>query len=91
MSKRKKIKPSPETPWASVEQVINSGGELRVKDGSRNFKIASLHDGEQLICMFECKRIPFRKIMDRLDALAKRYIDDGIVTDEVNGSEYCVL
>ena len=91
MSKKRKMRPSPETPWASVEQVVNSGAELRVKDGSRNFKIASLYDGEQLICMFECKRMPFREIMDRLDALARRYVDEGIVTDEVDGAEYCVL
>jgi hypothetical protein len=32
----------------------------------------------------------FDEIMDRLDELAKRYNKEGIVSDKVNGSEYCV-
>ena len=40
--------------------------------------------------MFMCREAGFDAIMDRLEALAKRYNEEGIATDAVNGGEYCI-
>ena len=40
--------------------------------------------------MFDCGGMTFEAIMDHLEELATRYVDEGIVTDEVNGQEWSV-
>jgi len=43
-----------------------------------------------MVCMIQSDGMSFDKIMNELEELAKRYHEEGIVTDEVNGSEYCI-
>ena len=76
--------------WAHVRQLVNDGATLDINGGGYHLKIASLYQGEQQVCMFMYREMGFDKIMDRLEKLAKRYCDEGIVTDQVNGTEYCV-
>ena len=78
------------TPWQNLRKIVDNGGTLEIHGGGPHLDIASLQDGEQLICMFFCLRMNFEEIMEHLEALAKRYNEKGMVTDEVNGSEYCV-
>ena len=77
-------------PWQNLRKIVDDGGSLEIHGGGPHLDIASLHEDEQLICMFFCKRMNFEEIMEHLEALAKRYNEKGMVTDEVNGSEYCV-
>jgi len=76
--------------WHYVRQLVNDGASLDVNGGGSPLNIASLYHGEQQVCMFECSGMDFDAIMDHLEELAKRYEEDGIATDEVNGQEYSV-
>jgi len=76
--------------WPHVRKLVDYGATLEIHGGGHHLDIASLYADEQLVCMFLCGRMKFDQIMDHLDALAKRYNEEGMVSDEVNGSEYCV-
>ncbi|MFW6119243.1 MAG: hypothetical protein ACOC7S_02820 [Planctomycetota bacterium] len=76
--------------WAHVRQLVNEGATLDINGGGYHLNIASLYQGEQQVCMFMCREMGFDAIMDRLEKLAKRYCEEGVVTDEVNGTEHCV-
>lgn len=91
MSKKKTdVSQSAATQWPNVKKLVDDGATLEIHGGGYHLDIASLQEGEQLVCMFTCNCMKFDEIMDRLDELAKRYNKEGIVSDKVNGSEYCV-
>jgi hypothetical protein len=82
--------PKAPTAWPNVVRLMNDGATLEIHGGGRHLDIASLCQEEQLVCMFRCNRMRFDQIMAHLEDLAKRYNEAGMVSDEVNGSEYCV-
>ena len=73
--------------WYYSRQLVNDGASLDINGGGHYLNIASLYHGEQQVCMFECSGLDFDAIMDHLDELGRRYEEEGIVTDEVNGQE----
>ena len=75
--------------WKHVRDLVNDGVELQINGGGYALNIASLCDETRQVCMFHCGGMDFDTIMDHLEELAKRYVEEGIVTDEVNGSEHC--
>jgi len=52
--------------------------------------ISSLEYDGQMVCTLMSDNMTFDAVVNRLDQLAKRYHEEGIVIDEVNGSEYSV-
>ena len=76
--------------WHYIRQLINDGASLDVNGGGYGMQIASLYLQEQQVCMFHCGGMDFDAIMDRLEELAKRFQEEGIVTDEINGSTYSI-
>jgi hypothetical protein len=71
--------------WEHVRRLVNDGANLDINGGGYGMHIASLYLEEELVCMFHCAGMAFDAIMDRLEELAKRFDEDGIATDEVNG------
>lgn len=76
--------------WQFIRQLVNDGAGLDINGGGYDLNIASLYLEEQQVCMFECSGADFDSIMDHLEELAKRFTEDGIVTDELNGETYCI-
>ncbi|MFO7957344.1 MAG: hypothetical protein R6X33_09615 [Candidatus Brocadiia bacterium] len=74
--------------WPYIGEVVNCGGTLKINDGGYTLKVASLYQDEQLVCMFECSGMDFERIMQRLEELARRYVEEGVATDAVNGTKY---
>ena len=63
---------------------INGGGGYALD-------IPAIHLEADQVCMFHCGGMTFEAIMDHLEELATRYVEEGIVTDEVNGQEWSVV
>jgi hypothetical protein len=76
--------------WQYLRQLVNAGANLDINGGGYHLNIASLYLDEQQVCMFHCRGMDFDAIMDRLEELAKRFQEEGIVTDEINGSTYSI-
>lgn len=76
--------------WKYISETLEIGGILEVSTQSYGDVISSLVCDDELVCMFVSKNMTFDAIMDRLNLLARRYHDEGIVTDEVNGTEYSI-
>lgn len=76
--------------WPYIHETLEIGGSLDVSTQSYDVTISSLECDGQMVCMISSDNMTFDAIMDRLNQLAKRYHEEGIVTDEVNGSEYSV-
>lgn len=76
--------------WHYIRQLVNNGANLDVNGGDYHLNIASLYLDEQQVCMFECSGMDFDSIMDHIEKLAKRFEEDGIVSDELNGEEYSI-
>jgi len=76
--------------WQNIADTIDLGGSLTVTSESYNMAISNLECDGQMVCMLETSAMGFEAIMDRIDELAKRFHEEGIVTDEVNGEEFCV-
>ena len=90
-SQQRRLGPKAEAKrWARLRELIDQGATLEINSGGYHLKIASLYQEEQQVCMLRCTRMKFDAIMDHLEELAHRYVEDGMVTDEVNGGEYSV-
>lgn len=76
--------------WPYIHKTLELGGNLSVSTQNYDVMISSLDCDGQMVCMIESGQMSFDAIMDRLNELAKRFHEEGIVTDEMNGSEYCV-
>jgi hypothetical protein len=76
--------------WKHIAALVNDGAELEIHGGGSHFRMASLCDESRNVCMFECGGMDFEAIMDHLEELAKRYVEENVATDEVNGSEHSV-
>ncbi len=58
-----------------------------VNGGGYGLHIAGIHLEADPVCTYHCGGMTFESIMDHLEELSVRYVDEGIVTDEVNGQE----
>jgi hypothetical protein len=76
--------------WHYIRRLVNNGASLDINGGGYHLNIASLYLDEQQVCMFECSGMNFDSIMDHIEELAKRFEEDGIVSDELNGEEYSI-
>jgi hypothetical protein len=74
--------------WSTVADIIAGGGQLHVVTEGHGVCVSSLESDGQLVCMIETGGGDFQGIMDELEALAQRFVEDGIVTDRVNGTEH---
>jgi len=64
--------------------------QVDINAGGYGLDIAAIHLEADQVCMFHCGGMSFEAILDHLEELATRYVDEGIVTDEVNGQEWSV-
>jgi hypothetical protein len=76
--------------WEHIRQLVNDGANLEINGGGYGMHIASLYLHEQQVCMFHCASMDFDAIMHHLEECAKRFDEDGIVTDEIDGSTYSI-
>ncbi len=63
---------------------------MEVNGGGYHMQLAALYEESQLICQFRCSGMSPDEILEELNELALRYAEEGMVTDSVNGSEYCI-
>ncbi len=76
--------------WPYIDQTLDDGGQLTIATEGYGVVFSALLSGRDTVCMIKSDGISFDKIMNRLEELAQRYHEEGIATDEVNGSEYSV-
>ena len=76
--------------WHFIRQLVNGGASLDINGGGYHLNIAALYLDEQQVCMFECSGMDFDSIMDHIEELAKRFEEEGIATDELNGVEHSI-
>ena len=77
--------------WPTVARLVDEyGAQVDINGGGYGIDIAAIHLEADQVCMFHCGEMTFEPIMDHLEELAARYVDEGIVTDEVNGQEWSV-
>lgn len=76
--------------YPGIAGLLADGATLDVNGGGYEFQIASLYDGSQAICQFVCSEMSADRVLSRLEELATRYKQEGIVTDDVNGTTYSV-
>ena len=55
--------------------------------GGSGLTTAAIHLWADQVCMFQRDGMPFESIVDHMERLASRHVEEGIVTDEVNGLE----
>ena len=93
---RKKIAGAPRAArkrheWAHVASLVtDDGATIDINGGGYGIDIAAIHLEADQVCMFHCGGMTFEAIMDHLEKLAARYVDEGVMTDEVNGQEWSV-
>ena len=77
--------------WPIVARLVDEhGAQVDINGGGYGLDIAAVHIDTGQVCMFHCGGMTFEAIMDHLEELSTRYVDEGIVTDEVNGQEWSV-
>jgi len=76
--------------WPYVNQTLDDGGRLTIATEGCSVVCSALLSGRETVCMVKSDGMSFDKIMNRLEELARRRREEGIVTDEVNGSDYPV-
>ncbi len=76
--------------FPNIAELLDDGCELEIHGGGHGLKVTSICDGQQIVCMFESRGDEADSVFPHLELQAKRYLSEGIVTDEVNGDEYCV-
>jgi len=76
--------------WHYIRLLVNEGANLDINGGGYDLNIASLYLDDQQVCQFECSGMDFDSIMDHTEELAKRFEEDGIVSDELNGDKYSI-
>jgi hypothetical protein len=74
-------------PWPNIAQIIDAGGQLHVVTHDYGTCISSLESDGQMVCMTQTNGENFTSVMDAIEAMAKRYNEEGIITDQVNGNE----
>lgn len=76
--------------YQMVAALMENGVELQVNGGGYGLQIAGLHDEGGMICQFHCDGMSANEILDLLEELARRHEEEGIATDDVNGTEFSV-
>ncbi len=77
--------------WPNLASLVDDcHAQVDINGGGYGLDIAAIHLEADQVCMFHCGGMTFEAIMDHLEELATRYVDEGIVTDEVNGQEWSV-
>ena len=75
-------------PWLHVAGLVSDdGATIDIYGGGYGPDIAAIHIGPEQVCMFDCGGMTLEAIMDHLESLARRYVEEDIVTDEINGQE----
>ena len=75
--------------WPQVAGLVtDDGAQIDINGGGSGLDIAAIHIGSSQVCMFHCGGMIFEATMDYLESLATRYVEEGIVSDEVNGQEW---
>ncbi len=78
-------------PWPTLARLVDDlGAQVDFNGGGYGLSIAAVHIGSGQVCMFDSSGMTFEAIMDHLEELATRYMDEGVVTDELNGEEWSV-
>lgn len=87
---RGKTRGSPHA-WPNVASLVDDcHAQVDINGGGYGLDIAAIYLEANHVCMFDCSGMTFEAIMDHLEELATRYVDEGIVTDEFNGQEWSV-
>ena len=77
--------------WPNLASLVDGcHAQVDINAGGYGLDIAAIHLEADQVCMFHCGGMSFEAILDHLEELATRYVDEGIVTDEVNGQEWSV-
>ncbi|MCU0454631.1 MAG: hypothetical protein MUE68_13335 [Bacteroidetes bacterium] len=76
--------------FPNVAELLNDGCVLEIHGGGRGLKVASICDGRDVAYMFRSSGKGADEILRHLELLAGRYVSEAIITDEVNGEEYCI-
>ena len=78
-------------PWLYVASLVtDDGATIDINGGGYGPDIAAIYIGSEQVCMFDCGGMTFEAIMDHLESLARRYVEEDIVTAEINGQEWSV-
>lgn len=72
--------------WVNIAEILDAGGKLHVVTQGHGACISSLESDGQMVCMTETAGAVFTSIMDEIEVMAKRFNEEGIVTDHVNGT-----
>lgn len=65
-------------------ELINNGTELSINSGGYSRQVAVLCDGPSIICQFGCGMKTAQGIFCKLEEAATKYLEEGVVTDEIN-------
>ena len=76
--------------YPTLAELVEGGAHMEVNGGGYHLQIAALYEESQLICQFACSGMSPDAILEELNELALRYVEEGMVTDSLNGSEYCI-
>ena len=74
--------------YPTLESLVEDGVHLEISGGDFDIRFAGLYQEGQMICQFECNEMSFSSILARLEELVVRYDEQGIATDDINGTEY---
>ena len=76
--------------YPTVAAIVENGVGLQVNGGGYDLQIAALYEESRMICQFLCDGMSAGGIFEKLEKLAVRHEEEGIATDDVNGTEYSV-
>jgi hypothetical protein len=76
--------------YPTLAELVECGMQIDVNGGGYHLKIASLYDESGMICQFSSAGMSADAIFKKLEKLAVRFEEEGIATDEVNGTEHSV-
>jgi len=78
------------TLYPNLASLVDDGCNLEIHGGGYHFDLAAICEDERQICTFECSGMRVGQIFKKLEKLAKKYREEGVVSDLINGEEYRV-
>jgi hypothetical protein len=77
--------------WPNVARLADDcHAQVDINGGGCSHDISVIHLEADQVCVFHCGGLSFEAIIDHCEELATRQVDEGIVTDDVNGQEWSV-
>jgi hypothetical protein len=70
--------------YPHLAELLDGGRELNVNSSFHFGRITVLSNGPNIICQFPSSDMSAGEIFERLENCATRYLDEGVVTDDVN-------